>query len=345
MTVTVGVDVGGANTKIALINSESKPRSLSFYFPFWKRSLSDYPEVFLNFLQILSDESSIDFYTITMTAELCDVFKTRREGVVKIVRLLSSTLPVDKLFFYTVDDSYVNAAQALENPLKLAASNWVATGRFFSQYHSNCVIIDMGSTTTDLIIVENGEVYSKGVSDLKRLLNGELYYTGLLRTPLCALANQLSFKRKKCSVAAELFAITADIHLILGNINPEQYTCDTPDNAEKTAEASYRRISRMLCSDIEELSRDEILKIAADFEGIQFKTIRRGVERLLRVHRQLQGEPVILTGIGRRWLYKMFKTYKPGLNLKLSDEIVEGDVSDLTPAYAVAYLWVKRRRV
>ncbi len=344
MTVIAGVDVGGANTKISIINSDYKTQSVSFYFPFWKRKLTDYPKIFLSYLKKLSPINRIGFFTITMTAELCDIFKTKREGVLKIIELFSSILPVDKLFFYTVDGNYVNVSKAVQNPVKLAASNWVATGAFFSELLPDSLIIDMGSTTTDLIIVKDRVVYSKGSTDLKRLLNGELYYTGLLRTPLCALTNRLSFNNKEYSLAAELFAITADVHLILGNINQNQYTCDTPDNGEKTIEASYRRLSRMLCSDVEELSKQDLFKIAKVFERIQFNTVKRGVNKLLNTHLQLQNKPVILTGIGRKWLYKMFKASRLNLSFKLSDELIKKDVSDLTPAYAIAYLFNKKLR-
>ena len=341
MRLIAGVDVGGANTKITIIEADKNQlvnsNSLSFYFPFWKKPLSDFPNLFSKNLGKLSSKLP-DYFAATMTAELADVFPTKRDGVLKIIDLLSSIIPADKLFFYTVDDTFLKYEQALNNPLQLAASNWVATGSFFAKLFPTCLIIDMGSTTTDLIIVREGEVYSKGANDLKRLLNGELYYTGLLRTPICAVANTILFHGRKCSLAGELFSIMADVHLILGNISEKQYTCETPDNRPATVKAAYNRLSRMLCCDVEQLSESELIKLAKRIERTQFNTIRKAVNKILKSKSWLVENPVILTGIGRKWLYKMFKTDSTSLNIKLSDEVIGDSASDLTPAYAVAYL-------
>ncbi|MEM2907553.1 MAG: hypothetical protein QW739_05735, partial [Candidatus Odinarchaeota archaeon] len=105
MQVFAGIDVGGANTKITIIetgkNQVVNSNTLSFYFPFWKKPLSDFPSLFSKNLGKLSSNLP-DYFAVTMTAELSDVFATKREGVLKIIELFSSIIPVDKLLFYTV---------------------------------------------------------------------------------------------------------------------------------------------------------------------------------------------------------------------------------------------------
>jgi len=34
---------------------------------------------------------------------------------------------------------------------------------------------------------------------------------------------------RECRVASEYFAISGDVHLILGHVNPRDYDCGTPD--------------------------------------------------------------------------------------------------------------------
>src|SRR5438445_198069 len=78
------------------------------------------------------------------------------------------------------------------------------------------LLIDIGSTTTDLIPMDRGTVAARGRSDTERLQAGELVYAGIRRTPLCALATELPFRGIPTGLAAELFASTLDVYLTLG---------------------------------------------------------------------------------------------------------------------------------
>jgi len=41
----------------------------------------------------------------------------------------------------------------------------------------DALLVDIGSTTTDLVAVHNGRVQATGRSDFERLISGELVYT------------------------------------------------------------------------------------------------------------------------------------------------------------------------
>ncbi len=68
-------------------------------------------------------------------------------------------------------------------PLTVAASNWVATALVVADEVPDAILIDMGSTTTDIIPIVGGVVRAIGLTDPDRLASGELVYTGALRTP------------------------------------------------------------------------------------------------------------------------------------------------------------------
>src|SRR5947208_2344005 len=73
--------------------------------------------------------------------------------------------------------------------LRTAAANWLATavwaGRFAPE--GAALLIDAGSTTTDIVPLWNGRPMPLGLTDPDRLRTGELVYTGARRTPVCAL--------------------------------------------------------------------------------------------------------------------------------------------------------------
>ena len=114
------------------------------------------------------------------------------------------------------------------NPLALAAANWIATAPLAAHIYPDCVLIDIGSTTTDIIPIKNGKECARGRTDLERLGTGELVYTGALRTNVATILDKVPLKNRWVRVASELFAVSADVHLVLGNIDPADYTTETP---------------------------------------------------------------------------------------------------------------------
>jgi (4-(4-[2-(gamma-L-glutamylamino)ethyl]phenoxymethyl)furan-2-yl)methanamine synthase len=141
-------------------------------------------------------------------------------------------------------------------------------------------MIDVGSTTADVIPIESGRVSAAGRTDLDRLLAGELVYTGALRTNLAAIAPRVPVRGDACPVASELFAISADVHLILGHLAPGAYTCPTPDGRPATVEVARERVARLVCADADELAAQEIDAIAAFLHAEQVGQIEAAARRV-----------------------------------------------------------------
>jgi probable H4MPT-linked C1 transfer pathway protein len=95
----------------------------------------------------------------------------------------------------------------------------------------------------------------------------------VVRTNLAAIAGRVPVRGGWCRVASELFAISADVHLILGHIAPAQYTCPTPDGRPATEQYARERVARLVCSDAEQLGGDEIDAIAAYLHVEQVRLI------------------------------------------------------------------------
>ena len=140
-------------------------------------------------------------------------------------------------------------------PPEVAAANWLASALAVAAVHPDALMIDVGSTTVDVIPIAAGRVVAAGRTDLDRLLAGELVYTGALRTNLAAIAPRVPVRGGSCPVASELFAISADVHLILGHLAPAAYTCATPDGRPATVEFARERVARLVCADAEQLRR------------------------------------------------------------------------------------------
>jgi probable H4MPT-linked C1 transfer pathway protein len=273
MPATLAVDIGGANTKAARLDGTSL-RTVSRPFEVWR----DREGLAAVLREIATGPA--DAVAITMTAELSDAFRTKREGVAFVLDAAEAALGDRPLSVLTTAGELVSVEAARARPWDVAAANWVATALAVAGEHHDALLIDVGSTTADVIPIAAGRIAASGRNDLERLLAGELVYTGVLRTNLAAIAPRVPVRGGWCPVASELFAISADVHLVLRHLEPEAYDCPTPDGRPATAELARERIARLVCSDVEQLDEAEIDAIAAYLHGEQVRQIEEAARRV-----------------------------------------------------------------
>ena len=295
-TISLGLDIGGANTKAVLLKDEKIKRHWFEYIPLWREK-----ERLGHFLGRVAGSVDPDVVGATLTGELCDVFKSKRDGVIELVELVCGTFGGDVCLFMSSDGRLVARDRSLASPLKLAAANWVASSLVVGEKYQNCILIDVGSTTTDIIPIAGGKPAS-GRTDFQRLRRGELIYTGVLRTPLPCICSEIRLGKGKIGVAAESFSITADVYRVLEMIKGRDYTCETPDGRGKDKRSCMRRIARILCSDLEELNEGLVREAAGRFHREQVGLISRSLERVADLNGLPRTTEVIVTGLGRKIL-------------------------------------------
>src|SRR5215216_7192043 len=290
---TLAVDIGGANTKAAWLEGESL-RTVSRPFEVWR----DRAALSAVLRDVAAEVAAGPSHAvaITMTAELSDAFRTKREGVAFVLDAAEDALGDRPLSVLTTAGELVSVAAARACPGDVAAANWVATALAVADAHPDALLIDVGSTTADIVPIAAGRVAATAHNDLERLLAGELVYTGVLRTSLAAIAPRVPVRGDRCPVSSEYFAISADMHLVLGHLAPEAYDCPTPDGRPATPAFARERIARLVCADVEQLDADEIDAIAAFLYGEQLRQIEDAARR---VQRSLPSEaPVVAVGSG-----------------------------------------------
>lgn len=231
-----------------------------------------------------------------MTAELSQLFRTKRNGVEFVIAAFESTFPDSAIHLFGVDGAFLPPAAARANPLIVAASNWAASAAIVSHIWPNSVLIDVGTTTTDIIPLQGGKVVARGRSDPERLLTGELLYLGTVRTAVEAIVNQVPFGGGMAGVSAESFALAGDVHLWRGDIGPDEYTTPTPDGRPATREAARDRLARVICADGEMLDDCSISAIADHVAAVQIERTARSIERVLAHHSSVS--LAVTVGIG-----------------------------------------------
>jgi probable H4MPT-linked C1 transfer pathway protein len=198
-----------------------------------------------------------------MTAELCDCYSTKAEGVNSVLDSVLEGLPDQPVFVWGIDERFHNVDEIRRSPALAAAANWlalaIAAARQVPQERG--LLIDIGSTTTDLIPLHQGRVAAIGRSDTDRLHTGELVYAGVRRTPICALATELPFRGQSYGLAAELFATTLDVFLTRGDLASDPADLGTADGRPATIEAARDRLARMVCADREGFADEDAFSL------------------------------------------------------------------------------------
>ena len=141
-------------------------------------------------------------------------------------------------------------------------------------------MIDIGTTTSDLIPLDSGRVAARGRNDTERLQTGELVYAGVRRTPICALATELPLRGIPTGLAAELFASTLDVYLILGEIESEPANLSTADGRPATADAARDRLARMVGADRDGFSALDAISFAQAADECLIERLRQAAERV-----------------------------------------------------------------
>ncbi len=337
----IGWDVGGVNIKAALVEIENEKiesfKVQSKFYPMWLKERQKLPEI-LSSIYSTMVLAKPDLIAITMTAELSDAFYTKREGVNHILNSFKKVFSEKKCHVLTVDGNFISISQAINAPLSVAASNWVATCYLVGQYVSNCILIDIGSTTTDIIPIIEGQIATESKTDLDRLIAGELVYTGSLRATIPSIVRTVEIKSKPCRISFEKFALAADVHLILGNITRNEYNCDTADGRDNDSENSYARLARIVCADIEMFSKEEIQNIAKEIYGKQLEQIKEGLLQVTNNNEAIQDLdfPIVVTGLGKDFLARKAAEELGYKNVIDFDSLIGGKGALVAPSISIA---------
>ena len=343
MVSVIGLDIGGANTKAAYINTHNgfirQFKTAMEYFPVWKNP-EKLSSVLVRLSKSVSGSVKLDCVGVTMTAELSDAYRTKREGVNHILTHVAQAFPATQIFVLDVNAKLKSIMEAQAAPLEVAAANWAATGWMVAQLVQDCIVIDVGSTSTSIIPIIGGHISAAGKTDLEKLLNGELVYTGSLRTNIAAIVNSIPLRNGIARVSSELFAQSGDVHLVLGNIAEEEYTVETADGRGKTQAEALARLARVVCADTEMLTEQEIVQFATYIYSKQVEQIAEGLRQVYnRIKPRTKTEiKAVVTGLGKDFLARKAAQLVGIKEIIDLNELLKSDVATVSPAVGVALM-------
>ncbi len=348
----IGWDIGGANLKAACLTSSGEVLAVyQAYCPLWQ-GMQALENALSHILVQLP--TNISRHVLTMTGELVDLFDDRAQGVQAIMALMQKKLPQQALVVYAGKLGFIKLEEVgVQHFDAIASANWLASASYVAQFVEQGLFVDIGSTTTDMILLQNHRVSASGYTDFQRLGTGELIYTGLVRTAVMAVAQSVYFAGNEVGLMSEYFATMADVYRLTAELNEQHDQGDTADGQAKTLAASAQRLARMVGCDVQDFTLSQWQQLAYALREQQLLRLQHASQRLLS---RLAGrEKVVLIGAGiGRFLVQtiaerlgfayqdfsaLFAVQPMSVQKKKNDIVM--DVADCVPAVCVASLYIK----
>jgi probable H4MPT-linked C1 transfer pathway protein len=283
----IGWDVGGAHVKAALVEHGELRDAAQWPCPLWQgmeHLQQALDAAALRWPEALASPQTV--HAITMTGEMVDLFPHREAGVVAIAAFLEQAL-AGPTIFYAGESAWFSAAELATRWDAVGSVNWLATAQLAARElarHGGIdggVLVDIGSTTADLIALQGARARPRGRSDADRLVTGELVYQGVVRTPLCALGPRVAFQGLTRNVMNEFFATTADVYRLTGELDAEHDQHPAADGAGKDAAATRQRLARMIGLDARDAPDDDWWALAREWRELQLLELRGQLQRVL----------------------------------------------------------------
>lgn len=343
MPKLIGWDVGGAHLKAVLLDCDGDVKHVQqLICPLWQGmdKLEAAVASILHKFEVTPNEMR---HAVTMTGELVDLFLNRHDGVLQISQCMTRLLGKEVLFYCLPDTSdryaFVTIEAVVENTKLIASANWHASASLLAETYPSALLVDIGSTTTDIIVIDNGKVIDSALTDATRMQEDKLVYTGIIRTPIMAVTQKLILDGQEINVAAEYFATTADIYRLTGELQESVDMAETADGESKTVIASARRLARMVGHDVEDKSLKVWKDLALDCRARQLAQITLAVKKHLK-----SGVTIVGAGAGNFLVEAIAQALNhpyAGFSALLSND-ASHDLEVCLPAYAVARLALLR---
>jgi probable H4MPT-linked C1 transfer pathway protein len=327
----LGIDIGGANIKLA----DGKDFAKSVAFELWRNA----DTLALELRTLIAESPQTTHLAITMTGELADCYANKEAGVNAILSAVEQAADGRHTRIYLTNGKFVSVQAARRNWPQVAAANWHALATFASKIVNQkfMLLLDIGSTTTDVVPVMDGVVVSEGETDTDRLISRELVYTGIQRSSVVGLVSELPYRDLIVPICNELFATTLDAWLILGEI-PESPALEfVADSGPATKAAARTRLSRLISADPSQFNHRDAAAMAEAIARRQTEIVAGAVQTVTkRLPQPIQS--VVVTGHGEFLARRALKHVKyDGEIISLSKRLTP-EISRCATAFAVATL-------
>jgi uncharacterized hydantoinase/oxoprolinase family protein len=319
----IGFDIGGSNIKFAVITpcgEKYVARGGIVNAPFMSMELEHIVNQFLSGVQ--DDISHIG--VITSYPVSCG---DQREGMEKIVNLFQKVMPEKPVFFIDFESRMWPLQEVISaDPARFAMSNFFGSAYLGSKIRSNTVVMDTGSTSTDILLIRDNCPVAIGqdTNSIGRQLTGEMTWTGVLFTPVSSLTEYVPLRGRL--VKGNPRGGTAnDVYNII-YYEKMRDLLGTYEIKQKEKDRYALNLASLFLCDLKNIGPDEI-ENAARYVSVKHVEVVAGfLLQVLSYHKMhVKDTDFVLMGIGKDILLKKV------LNLLDVDQSRIFDAADYIP--------------
>jgi (4-(4-[2-(gamma-L-glutamylamino)ethyl]phenoxymethyl)furan-2-yl)methanamine synthase len=335
----IGWDIGGAHLKLARVRGGTVLALRQVPCALWQ----GVDRLAAAMAEGLADWPAPDRHAVTMTGELADIFPDRASGVRAILATVTQRLGGAAIAVYASDGAFLSTENAAENPARVASANWHASAQLAAARLGDGLLVDVGSTTTDIVPFRGGAVVARGSDDAARLACDELVYRGVVRTPVMAVVRHVELDGSRSGVMAEHFATMADVYRLTGELPAHADQHATADARGKSLPESAARLARMIGRDASAATEETWRALARYIAERQLQQLQDAAVRVLSGASLPRAAPLIGAGVGRfvaqvlaRRLARPYRGFES--IIAAADGAAAAGAADAAPAVAVALL-------
>src|SRR5262249_43940933 len=157
MTGVIGWDIGGGNLKLAPLHHGPGGQGAQNPPPLRPKGR----QIDSALQEALPLPPPHSLHPVTQTRRFSDAFSPRGEGVAYLVEMMRAATGGEALF-YSMRSGFLDSIRAIESSEDVASANWHASAELVALAVPDGLLIDSGTTTTDIVPIKGGAAAARG---------------------------------------------------------------------------------------------------------------------------------------------------------------------------------------
>jgi uncharacterized hydantoinase/oxoprolinase family protein len=327
MDTVLGLDIGGNHSKFTLLQKKGEDFVCDAGCVAMGPGAPTLSDVIKNLFRDVGTHH-IDVVGVT-TSYPAGLAIPYRDGLSLTVETLVQVFPEDCVYVADFTGNLYPACEieSQKDPLIFSATNFFGSAKVGTKLLSDGIVLDMGSTSTDILAVKSGTIAFFGPDNtpLKRHMTGEMNWLGVFSTPVALLSRYVPFKGRMVPVSQGNFYIADALNMLY----PEEMLVlsQVYGRIQWKVSDSYNNMARLINLDPSCVSQQEAAAIARYILLKAVSTLRDSLFLLLSFHNMsLDDTTFLVMGVGK----DIFLT--PALQMFGVNQNAILDIEDFVPS-------------
>lgn len=318
---TLGIDLSIGKVKLCLLTYEENSKSLGggwsslpVEFEYISEKQYEYTQglsiAIEAFLEHHQTESSEIKSVVFCTGGAYYMANSFAEGMRHAASIIKMLFPRQKVFFIRTDGELININDIFEfedsEASAFGCTNYLGTSIIARKNFNEGLAIDMGTISTSIIPIINGEIdpvakYNPKGYMQHRYTTGKHIWYGVMSTALIHITNKAKTKKANYNLILRSCS-TNTLCTILNIVDPRVSNVHVSDSSKiSSLELAYMNLAETVGLDINSISSDELDEIAKDIYYQMISTLSDNIRNIIANmnYKNFNDLKVLAAGLGQ----------------------------------------------